>query len=62
MTLDTSNSYTNTVTYTPSKAGNTTITATFQDGTVLEHQLFVSPYSTTIGFIGDSITQGTCGG
>jgi hypothetical protein len=54
--LTTSNSYTETVTYTPRKAGNIKITAS-ADTEEVEKNVFVSPYTLTIGFIGDSITD-----
>ena len=58
-TLSAANNYTASVTYTPPAAGNFTITAMPTSGDALTSSLFVSPYSTTIGFIGDSITVGT---
>ncbi|GHV20920.1 hypothetical protein FACS189428_0590 [Clostridia bacterium] len=49
------------MTYTPTQAGNATITASGGDE-VKTSQIFASPYSTTIGYIGDSITQGVGAG
>jgi lysophospholipase L1-like esterase len=57
--LNTDNSYTAEVIYTPAQAGLFNISATASDfDGQLESNIFVSPYSTTIGFIGDSITAG----
>jgi len=53
--------YTATATYTPARPGAVTISASFADET-LTTDIFVSPYRTTIGFIGDSITYGTGAG
>jgi hypothetical protein len=55
--LDSSNSYTTTVNYTPSSAGMNTITLTDSNDGSYDFDIFVWPYSTTIGFIGDSITS-----
>jgi lysophospholipase L1-like esterase len=46
------------ITYIPAHLGNITITAT-SDGlnTPFESNIFVSPYATSVGFIGDSITS-----
>jgi hypothetical protein len=57
--LDASNNRTITGTYTPNKAGNATLTANFASTGDKTVDIFVSPYSTTIGFIGDSVTAGT---
>jgi lysophospholipase L1-like esterase len=51
----------NSTTYTPSRAGNITITGTFQGGTI-DAEIFATPYSTNIGFVGDSITYGVNSG
>jgi lysophospholipase L1-like esterase len=61
LTLD--NSFTATVIYTPSKAGNVSIEATSSTHTTFQFQddVFVSPYSPVIGYIGDSITFGDGG-
>ncbi|MDR2540390.1 MAG: SGNH/GDSL hydrolase family protein [Candidatus Peribacteria bacterium] len=57
--LNSGNSYTATVNYTPAKAGTIVISGNPANFTGdLESEIFVSPYSTTIGFIGDSITDG----
>ena len=53
--LDSGNSYTVDVTYTPSKVGTVNVSL---DGTSLSTKVFVSPFSTKIGYIGDSITWG----
>jgi hypothetical protein len=45
------------ITYTPAALGDIDLTATSENGLMLEANLFVSPYSTTIGFLGDSITN-----
>jgi lysophospholipase L1-like esterase len=58
ISLNNENAYTANVTYTPTKLGNITITATASDETLLTQEIFVSPYATVIGFIGDSITHG----
>lgn len=56
--LSADNSFTAATVYTPVKAGEVVFTASAgQDGA--ETTVFVSPYSTSIGFIGDSITYGT---
>jgi lysophospholipase L1-like esterase len=58
-TLDSSNSYQQVVTYTPAKVGDATLNATSSGlNTDYQSDIFVSPYSTRIGFIGDSITAG----
>jgi lysophospholipase L1-like esterase len=58
VTLNAGNSFTANSTYTPARAGRTTLSATSGfDGA--ETQVVISPYSTTIGFIGDSITDST---
>jgi lysophospholipase L1-like esterase len=58
--LNSGNDYAATTVYTPSSAGQTLVKATYSsDGTTVESNSFlVWPYSTEIGFIGDSITYG----
>jgi hypothetical protein len=57
--LNEGNNYTATITYTPTVSGQATITANFDSGIENQtHTFFVRPYSTVIGFIGDSITAG----
>ena len=56
VTLNSGNSYTATATYTPTKLGNIEISGQISGGDTLQKGVFISPYSTTIGFIGDSIT------
>jgi lysophospholipase L1-like esterase/plastocyanin len=55
--LNTGNSYTATVTYTPAKSGQFEITADVSGGETFEAEIGVWPYSTTIGYIGDSISR-----
>ncbi|MDR3169715.1 MAG: hypothetical protein LBU27_08510 [Candidatus Peribacteria bacterium] len=57
--LNAANNYTATIQYTPTRAGEITILASSNDDNV-DNTIFVSPYSTIIGFIGDSITEGIC--
>ncbi|MDR2541730.1 MAG: hypothetical protein LBD11_08600 [Candidatus Peribacteria bacterium] len=54
--LNEGNDYTATVDYTPTVPGLATITADFSTATSLTGEVFVRPYTTIIGFIGDSIT------
>jgi lysophospholipase L1-like esterase len=58
-TLNTDNNRTATGTYIPHKAGNITLTANFSSTGDKTVEIFASPYSTTMGFIGDSVTAGT---
>jgi hypothetical protein len=55
ITLNAGNNYTATVTYTPITAGDTVITATADDTATLTQNITVRPYSTTVGFVGDSM-------
>jgi lysophospholipase L1-like esterase len=48
------------VSYTPARVGSVTITATFRGG-VETADVFVAPFSTNIGFIGNSITAASGG-
>jgi lysophospholipase L1-like esterase len=55
----TTSPYNATVTYTPARSGDIVINVTSSGlANDYESNVFVSPYSTTIGFIGDSITSG----
>lgn len=58
--LNAGNSYTSTVLYTPIYAGNAIVTASGNDEIKIS-QVFVNPYSTVVGYIWDSITQGVWG-
>ncbi|MDR3168461.1 MAG: hypothetical protein LBU27_01490 [Candidatus Peribacteria bacterium] len=56
--LNAENNYQATVLYSPIKAGNVIISGTqsANNSKEIRHKLFVSPYTTIIGFIGDSIS------
>jgi len=57
VTLNSANNYTATVTYTPAAPGHHTVTADVSGGDTFSKNAFVIPYSTTIGLLGDSITN-----
>jgi hypothetical protein len=63
LSLNASNSYTATINYTPTQAGLVTLTilGIGREKITKTSQIFVSPYATTIGYIGDSITYGVGG-
>ena len=54
ITLNAGNNRTATGTYIPSKAGTATLTANFSSTGNKTVDIFAIPYSTTIGFMGDS--------
>jgi hypothetical protein len=56
--LNVSNNFAQTITYTPSVAGQATITADLGGGTTYLTDIFASPYSLKIGFIGSSTVHG----
>jgi hypothetical protein len=57
--LNAGNSYSVAVTYTPIRAGYIDITGEIEGSTeTLQSELFVSPYSNAIGFVGDSLSAG----
>jgi hypothetical protein len=58
ISLNENNNYREEVSYTPTAAGSTIITATTDTNETKESTIDVRPYATKIGFIGDSITAG----
>jgi hypothetical protein len=57
--LHSGNNWTATGTHTPNQVGTISLTANFASMGAKTKEIFVSPYATTIGFIGDSVTKGT---
>lgn len=58
VSLNAGNNFSQTVTYSPSKLGDITVTASGTATATATQNLFISPYAPTIGFIGDSLTKG----
>jgi lysophospholipase L1-like esterase len=56
VSLNVGNLYRTVFTYTPSRTGSIVITATPSAGSAMTSTIFANPYSTAIGFIGDSLT------